>query len=352
MGLLDMFKSKWSAGEMTEDDRKKLFWYLKRKTSYTAWKREADAFDKFATVFEKQVREEPIAKAGEFSLEDMDWQERYREILKCQVLYEKALAQLKQGDRSVWLYNERGLMDDARTISMNWYVELVNHGQQGDHFFDGKYVEAMTEAIKDFYPTVYDTGYLQPNMAGGRAPEWWGEAMECILNNEAYPRRLDMGVTPSKLAAYLKFPNPLPEVPVAQNEVLIRTGDDAPVFGIYEPLVKDGCMNYLLQGVPAPFHRDAQGEKLSVTWKLIWEDDRYLDGHISNEEEAYFPPQPKPKALDTPVASDLLSASTGQPCPKDGNWAVMNDLQGKATLQKGQPMPQYQGRDVLWVYGE
>ena len=151
----------------------------------------------------------------------------------------------------------------------------------------------------------------------------------------------------------LHFPAVLPEVQQPKEEVLVRTGEPAPVFGIYEPQVKDGCMNYLLGSVAAPTYIMGSYEDIrSVTWKLIWEDTRYLDGHISNEEDLYFPPQAGPKAIDTPVASDLLSASTGQPCSKDGNLAVMNDLQGKATLQKGQPIPQYQGRDVLWVYGE
>jgi DUF2075 family protein len=36
---------------MSVEDRKRMFWYLKRKTSYTAWKREADSFDRFANIF-------------------------------------------------------------------------------------------------------------------------------------------------------------------------------------------------------------------------------------------------------------------------------------------------------------
>ncbi|NMM10511.1 MAG: hypothetical protein HHJ16_09575 [Polaromonas sp.] len=356
MGLLDIFKSKWSAGKMTEGDRKKLFWYLKRKASHTAWKREADAFDSFAGVFEKQVREEPIAKAGPYSYEDMNWEELYPEILKCQVLYEKALAQLKQGDRSVWLYNERGLMDDASTISGHWYTELVNHGQQGDHFPDGKYVEEMTAAIKEYSLAARDTaGVLQPMMADTSAPYFWGESMECILNNELYPKEFDPAffVTPHKLASYIQYPDPLPEVPVADSEILIPTGQNTPVFGIYEPQVKDGCMNYLLQDVPAPFGRDLSGDNKRVTWKLIWEDTRYLDSEIPAEEHLYFPPEPNSAQVqqDAPV-NDLLSAATGQPCPKEGRWSVMDDLQGTLELHQGERMPKHNGRDVTWVWVE
>jgi hypothetical protein len=63
------------------------------------------------------------------------------------------------------------------------------------------------------------------------------------------------------------------------------------VFGIYEPQVKDGCMNYLLQNIPAPTLAYERGSNQSVVWRLIWEDTRYLDGTIPDEEALYFPPE-------------------------------------------------------------
>lgn len=57
MSNLDAFKSKWSGRSMCEQDRRALFWYLRRASSYTAWKRQADAFDRFASVVELQVRD-------------------------------------------------------------------------------------------------------------------------------------------------------------------------------------------------------------------------------------------------------------------------------------------------------
>jgi Immunity protein 72/Immunity protein 71 len=328
MGLLDFLKTKWTAGDMTEEDRKKVFWYLKRKTSYTAWKREADSFDRFADIFEMQVIEEPIAAPVQ-RLGPMNWEERYPEILKGQVLYEKALARLKTGDRSVWLYNELGLMGDALRVASRWHADIVHHGAgaQGDKYFDGKYVPDMEEALKDWFICAENAGYLEPKFTGMSAPE---------LFEKGYFDRY-------------QYPTYLPDVPVPTQEVQVRTGEEIPVFGIYEPQIKDGCMNYLLASSSAPNYGLANPRP--VTWRLIWEDTRYLDGHIPSEEELYFPPQPEVKAPDTPFTSDLISASTGQVCPKSGNWAVMNDLQGKAALNKGDKMPQHQGRDVVWVWG-
>jgi hypothetical protein len=328
MGILDFLKHKWSAGEVTQEDRKKIFWLLKRKTSYTAWKREADAFDKFADIFEKQVMEEPIAKAGPLNIWDTNWETSYPEILKCQVLYEKALARLKQGDRSVFLYNERGLFIDADNISSSWYINMVHEGYHGDKSFDGKYVPQMKEALEEYALAAAHAGYTQSRMEGQAAPLTFNEV---IFNGIAFPSFLD-------------------EVPEAIELVTVRTDEEIPVFGIYEPQIKDGCMNYLLGGTTAPVY--SMYERRPVTWKLIWEDNRYLDGHIPSEEALYFPPQAKPAEQQPAfVGADLITASTGQTCPKDGHWAVMNDLQGKATFKKGDTMPQHQGRDVVWVWG-
>jgi Immunity protein 72/Immunity protein 71 len=331
MGILDFLKTKWSAGEMTEEDRKKIFWYLKRKTSYTAWKREADAFDRFADIFEKQVSEQPHAHGF---MDGTDWEPYFPEILKCQVLYEKALAQLKRGDRTVWLCNERGFFHDA-WAGHDWHEKLVYRAWTGDYTFDGKYVADLTEAIKEFFTVSNDAGYRQPTMEDVGMPDTFFRE-----KFDAYP---DIG------REAVIFPAYLPDVPKPEIEVLVRTGEEVPVFGIYEPQIKDGCMNYLHGGTTARPYDMAQ--KRPVTWRLIWEDTRYLDGHIPSEEELYFPPQPEVKAPDTPFTSDLISASTGQVCPKSGNWAVMNDLQGKAALNKGDKMPPHQGRDVVWVWG-
>ena len=273
---------------MTPDDRKKLFWFLKRKTSYTAWKREADAFDAFAVIFKKQVVEQPHAKG---LMDGTYWEPSYSEILKAQVLYEKGLARLFQGDRSVWLYNDRGILGDAGTISNSWYSELVNNGARGDHTYDGKYVAEMTEAIKIFDIASGDTGYLQSMMADTPATECWTTFWYDIF-------------------VKLPLPSPVPDVPVPTAEVLVKTNDEVPVFGIYEPQVKDGCMNYLLAGTPAPKLEITDGtyvvgRPISVTWRLIWEDTRYLDGVIPEEEALYFPPEAEmiqPAAM--PMSSD------------------------------------------------
>lgn len=322
---------------MRADDREKLFWYLKRKTSYTAWARLSDSFDDFARIFEKQAREEPVAKPESACFETC-WEPSLPEVQRAQVLFEKGLAALRGGDRTVWLYNERGILDDAKTILGHWYTLLVNHGMHGDIWLNGKYVTEMTDAICRCSKFAHDIAQVvQPRIAETPAPYAWTTYWEDDF-------------------AALPVPATLDEVPVPETEVLVRTGKIAPVFGIYEPQIKDGCMNYLLGGVPTPTMWETDGTnisslKLPVIWRLIWEDTRYADGIIPEEEAQYFPQEPAIEPVKPrPLAEELLAASTNEKCPRSGEWAVMDDLNAKSFLTQGQKLPFHNGREVTWVW--
>lgn len=272
MMLLNLFKTQWSGKDMSPDDRRRMFWYLKRRTSYTAWKREADAFDRFANIFEMQVIEEPTPQAA-MTIWGTDWESHYAKIVRAQFLYEKALTQLKKGDRTIFLDNSHGILNEASSIAQTWHNELVNHGPQGDHFHDGKYLKILTSAIEKFYDFSRNTGYFQSSMAGGTAPEFWGEWMK------------------EELARVCHLPS-YPELLPCNEKHSVWTGEDIQISGIYEPQVRDGCMNYLLAGAPAPLLWGADGSerKLRVKWRLLWRDDRYIDSNIPPEEEGYFLP--------------------------------------------------------------
>jgi len=102
----------------------------------------------------------------------------------------------------------------------------------------------------------------------------------------------------------------LPEVPVVEPPVLVRTGRSIPCTGIFEPMAPDGqrgdildmarrwfackelridgCMNYLCRDSPAPtiaFPEDGmRKDGRPTTWRLIWEDDRYGSHGIPADE--------------------------------------------------------------------
>jgi hypothetical protein len=345
---MDIFKSGWSGSAMSQDDRKKLFWYLKRMTSYTAWSRAAAAFDDFSEVFKKQVVEEPNSPGSIFG--PFNWEEDYIEILRAQVWFEQGLETLRNGDRSVWLYNDRGVLADAQMVGEHWFAELIHGGPRCENQYFGKYLDELKTEIRKFQQAGRDIGYCQPKFIDTPAPEFWGEYMECLLNNEIYPRKPDPGVTPERYASTLVFPDPLPEIPPAPRSLLIKSGDPVPTYGIYEPQVKDGCMNYLLQDSEAPPLAEEGATSRPVIWKLIWEDLRYLDGQIPAEERLYFVAPSLAQEAQLMTAPDLVSKITGEVCSQDGFWAVMDELDTKVALRKGSKMPDSGGREVSWVW--
>jgi hypothetical protein len=341
MSIFDIFKIKWSAKFMTEDDRRKLFWYMKRKTSYTAWKTNADVFDRFAAVFERQVTEEPfVARPGVDPEWGTNWEGFYPEILKAQVLYEQGLARLLQGDRTVWLYNDRGVLGDADAIVDHWYMALVNHGPHGDIFFRGKYVDDLTAAILNVSPYAWATaGVIQQVWENPDYYDFWSR--EHMKN----------------LAQKVPFPPMLPDVPIPTKEVLVRTGDQAPCFGIFEAQVPDGCMSYFLEGVAVPpavtiDEKDGESYTRPAAWRLIWEDDRYLDGIIPDEEKDYFPAtETTAPAAPVEVTSDpVISLETNQRASPSGMWVVSDRLDVRKRFESGDKLPQHEGRDVVWLW--
>jgi hypothetical protein len=335
MSIFDAFKPKWSAKGMTEDDRRKMFWYVKRASSYTAWKAEAEAFDRFAEIFERQVREEPVGKCELGPGWDSNWELYFAEILKAQVLYEQGLARLREGDRTVWLYNDRGVLIDAANISGHWYTALVNHGPHGDIFFRGKYVDALTVAIDEV--SVYakaTAGILQSHLAEAPAANFWTRERLARLNRE------------------VPFPVPLPDVPVPDKEITVRAGQPVRCFGIYEPLIEDGAMNYLLETAPAPQAVNRAGVARTALWRLIWEDTRYIDGPVPDEEQLYF--QPAEVAKSAPVMDvvldPVLSLESDQRASKAGTWVVAHRLDVRQWFDVGDTLPQHEGRNVTWLW--
>ena len=390
MSIFDFLKPKWSAGQMTEDDRARRFWVLKAITSYTAWKRCRDRYAVFVDLVEKQCKEEPVGRLGAVAfaeykamverwvrdglhppsslnnLEDdhrTDWtHSTYADALRGLSLYDQGLAILKTGDRGVFLHNSRGLLEDAYHHAEHEYRAHFG-GQRGFEsvVVYGKYVPTMKAALLWAYENGgFCGGGLQPMMANLSAPQVW------------VPPRTERGVrggtitnigthaAQKEITTHLKT---LPTVPVPTEDVLVQTGQPCPVFGIYEPLVKDGLMTYMCAGQEAYRYGercDTPGGGNPVTWKLIWEDTRYLDGVIPDEEADYYPESNTPPDFSALVGEELIdpkvpldqvaSARSGQPAQYTGTWAAMDDLGGRIFWKKGEPLPRHKGREVEWVY--
>ena len=184
---------------------------------------------------------------------------------------------------------------------------------------------------------------------------------------------------------HLNFPALLPELP-SSSGIVVDTGTEVLVDGIYEPewgeieslagsgllgkiklalvgkpsLIESadevigprrehsGCMNYLLANALAPTYRDSELDKpMPVTWRLIWKDERYLDGVIPPEEADYLAPVAAP-AADTAQ----LRCEANQPCPREGWWFTPASAGSRRHFQQGEVMPAFNAQygATIWQW--
>jgi hypothetical protein len=390
MAFFDFLKPRWSASKMTQDDRARRLWFLQAITSYTAWQRCRDRYAVFVDLVERQCREEPVGRLGPIAFEKYksdvgrwvqdgefpasalsnlenvhrtDWNaSTYAAVLRGLSLYDQGLARLKQGDRTVFLHNSQGVLEDAYHAADHQFQMYYLGGRNGGDgmVFYGKYVAAMKAALlwADEHEG-FRAGGLQPMMAKLSAPDVWETPHD--YRDLHGNKRHDIGTSASlKLhTAHLKT---LPRVIEPLQEVTVYSGEPCPAFGVYEPQVTDGVMSYMCAGQEAYRYGEpcsAPGAGTAVHWKLVWEDTRYRDGVIPEEEQDYYPTSNTPpdfsrlvgEELSIEVRSDeIVVAKSGEAARYSGTWAVKYDLSGRIFWRKGDPLPLHKGQPVEWVY--
>ena len=391
MALFDFLKPKWSAGKMTKEDRERQFWLAQRRTSYTAWKRCRDAYAVYVDLLERQCKEEPVGQMGPVALArkqagierliaqgvlpshalngfERSYQTKwnsstYAHALGGLAMYDKGLALLKQGDRSVFQHNSRGFLEDAYHRADHEYQSYFLGGRNGGDgmVYYGKYVPAIKAALQWGAEQVgFAADGLQCAMADMSAPDVWENTRE--IYDPLAKRKVRVIGSSERWKRESFHIKELPRVPEPPADVLVHSGEHCPVFGIYEAQVKDGLMIYMCEGEQAfrygePCWQPGGGH--AITWRLIWEDRRYLDGSIPSEEADYFPDALTPpdfmhlvgEELETDWRSDeLIVIHTGGSATRTGRWAARDDLGGVIFWRKGDPLPLNKGQPTDWVY--
>lgn len=396
----------------SELERRQIFYWLKRISSYTAWNRILGYYQAWADITETSVREavdkgwivtfdaegkvnggllvtrhtsektyptgydtngkivyetEPAHVYTEYtgtSIPESD----YRLILKGLAHMDEGVRRLRQGDKRVFQYNANGEFVMGNRAASAWMQTLF---RIEDH--ETGIDEEHTPHWGEFEKALRTLNDVK------------GEVWPFIIETSD-PRDLARNIYWTWLIDKLRsmiFPAVLPEVPDPNNNTLIPTGEVIPHTGIWEPVIApkpamslfrtvppptgpfplDGCMNYLHGGSPAPKVKQANangegGFEQSVTWRLLWRDDRYEDGTVPAEEAGYVFQQPQASVpspsstIETATPSDVVFSKTGQPAPRAGRWLVETDLHANVTVAQGELLPQHNGRDVRWVLTE
>jgi Immunity protein 72/Immunity protein 71 len=326
---------------MNEADRKKVFWLLKKYSSYTAWQALRDAYAEFVTAWEYAMAN---AKEVDVDNQNIGWTKK---ILDGQIAFEKGLPLLREGQRSVFRSTSTGYLKQAAGA-----IVFINRIMDPDEFVFDWMVN------KDDVVTA--TNNLRIKRCGLFA-----------ANEPNNPPGFKTGWSQKQdpLFGPFNIPSHLSDVPTP-TDTTANTGEALPITGIWEPeweispglfksltgtpaKVEKGCMNYLLAGTIAPQYKDGELDpEINVTWRLIWADHRYEDGIIPEEEKEYLA-EAAPEAPRPPTGR--LRAEPNDLVPKTGWWHSTAKPNGQYLhyFEAGQRFPDWHTThygSVIWGF--
>jgi Immunity protein 71/Immunity protein 72 len=361
----------------TDIERSKIFYHLKKCSSYSAWNRLVPYYKVWSEILEKSV-----AEAGDNATPEkppyLETQELIF-VLKGLSTFEKCVQHLYRGDKSPFRFNGTTCFAVAHH-PLGFWSQIWGRGEVFSEAMNNPdivpYWNEILKAYGDLAKAWSEIGgnILQTESSDDCAVfTFGGSDREFYFGGKAYQNDLGENFSP------YHFPTNLPEVPDPEEVVLIGYGDYVPCSGIWEPVKTEvpkrklvsmfskpempsgpfevvGSMNYLHGNTTAP-HIGEGREIIATIWRLLWKDDRYLDGTIPAEEAGYVFNEPRKTSaakdiVAAKVGDAVIFAHTGERAIKAGVWAVQEDLQARQTFAAGDTLPQHNHRDVTWVWTE
>jgi hypothetical protein len=334
---------------MDADARRKVFWLLKRLTSYTLWEKKRNAWEVFARAFEEAVKTWPADQPEQMLADDLP---RIYDVLSC---YNKGLAELRKGYRSIW--RDGAPLERAVHGSDVVFAFLYTHP---DYWERGNQqapyppkVEVLNKLMRasEFHCDYAPLESFGVDNTATLVDHSW------LLDPKNYRYRFYE-------LPYPTFPASLPEVP-EPRKAIICSGQRVPVDGIWEPVIvhkdrllglistgeieSNGCFNYFVQGIRAPKVIGDYVEALDrfpivgTHWRLIWEDTRYKDGVIPDESEYFIEPKPAVAPNDDRPCPDV---KTNEICPVSGLWQAIGYKNPPIHIAAETVMPDLSVRDA------
>lgn len=344
----------------TELERRQIFYTLKRWSSYTAWSRILGFYQAWADTIEKSLREASWKGwEGKTRLAES----HYISILKGLAHCDDGVTRLRRGDKRVLRCDVNGDFAMASRGAYDHWWQAYIYIQTGDIAGEN----ALTPYWDEFVGALVDLN------------DAWSECSPDIIEPDQDRSNATHTFINDHLKAQLDrmtFPVPLGKVPDPADFVLVRTGRHVPCSGIWEPVEVPaktlislfrtpplagpfpacGTMSYLHGDSDAPpmaCYGKIEGK--STTWRLLWRDDRYIDGTIPEEEKSYvflYPEAPKVARSATPDAAAITVVESGQRTSVAGRWMLQESLSVSIELSAGEFLPPHEGRTVRWVLAD
>ncbi len=342
-----------------ELERRQIFFWLKKTSSATAWRRMFTFYKAWADTAEDSIREADKHGWNEkTTLPESD----YVLILKGLAHCEEGVMSREKGDKRVFKFDANGEFAMASRILNHW-LEIEHRIETGDNGVD----EAHTPYWREFLQTMK------------LLSDAWRECSTPILEKHYLedPAPVTYNAWLVDEISKTSSPDEIGLIPDPAENMFVDTGEVTPFSGIWEPIHGEkkkssvfslfrkeptpqppfiiiGAMNYLHGGSKAPqvtLSSNEDSVDVDTTWRLLWPDDRYLDGTLPPEELSYtFASSEKilPPVVHVHPVSEMWARS-GTGAPVAGQWLVEADLNSKVTMQKGEVLPLWQGREVRWI---
>ncbi|MDN7724397.1 MULTISPECIES: Imm72 family immunity protein [Burkholderia] len=305
------------------DARDKAFYLLKKWTSLTFLEQAVRLYRDFLGAYAQQLNS-PSPNQEEL-------EEAYtHDFLGALVQMDQGIDVLRQG------LDKRSAYD----------VLIIGSERGGDLLF-GRSAAEIGRKYDPFFHALglKNNNFRDPDYATGFVEGVWIERLMCYALNcsigfgfeglLAYGTRTDGGTRVFEHWTYeslfqdaplpawrywppgRNYPVDLPSCPSKNKsrDGEIESGQEIPVEGIWEPWFpagKVGCPNYFLKGsIAHKYMLEGTNDEHVVQWRLLWEDRRYQDGSIPEEEATYFPQA---------VMQQNLRALPGETCQRTGHW--------------------------------
>jgi hypothetical protein len=335
------------------DARRKVFWLLKRLTSYTLWQRKCRGWEAFVEAYEDAIKHwtpEEVAYLG-VDLLPLAYDALAR--------YKEGLESLARGYRFVWRAGQP--LYEAHHMTGTVFANFYGHP---DYWERGTQLQPFPEHIERLQKLM-----LAGRFHGDRSPlEISAHAAYRVAHWSSPRGLLDLTAYEQGFYSlpYPVFPSDLPDPPAGNDAMVVSTGDSIPVDGIWEPVTASkeqllglistgnvqyagwGCFNYFVEGVCAPRigkFNDAtkRVDQLETLWRLVWADDRYTDGIVGDESEYFLTPRP---TAELAPAADPGEAMTNSICPASGWWEAVGYQRPAVHIAAGAVMPDISVRDA------
>ncbi|RZT10023.1 Immunity protein 72 [Duganella sp. CF402] len=345
-------------------ERRQIFYWLRKLSSVTAWRRIFSYYQAWATVAEQSLRE---ADAQGWADKTAVPESHYVLILKGLAHCEEGVLRLAKGDKRVFKFDANGEFAMARSVLFHW-AEMITRVAEGENVIDEQhtplwleFTQALT-AVCQAWQECADQ-ILEPRYLGEPAPTHYGPWLQQELKT-------------------MDFPLGPESVPAPVDNQFVRTNDYVPCSGIWEPveappLAKSllrslftrpdepqapfniaGTINYLHGGSKSPqitVETGDDSQDIDTVWRLLWRDERYTNSPVPEYEAGYRFNYPK-QAVDSPPAvsssDEIIWGETGSVAPVSGKWLVESDIKASVVLVKGEKLPLHDGREVRWVLAE